>query len=263
MNDEIRGAQPLVSVVVPAYNAEKYIEEAIRSVQSQTVGDWELIAVDDASGDRTKDILAALAAEDARIRVIGNEKNRGVAVSRNRGLDAARGQYVALLDADDVWLPDKLRVQIEKQRETGADIVYCSYAMVNEYGEKSHADFIVAEKTSLRRMLRRSELSCSTVLLTRPVAERYRFRTDFYHEDYALWLELLKAGNKAVGVPGVYACYRVQHNSRASDKLNSAMHRWRIYRELLSLSFLRSALAMTGYILCGLRKYSRRRDADT
>lgn len=248
---------PLVSVLMPAYNAEKFIEKAIRSVISQTVSDWELLVVDDHSQDKTAQIAAALALEDRRIRLYQNERNLGPACTRNRGLDLCRGQFVALLDCDDVWYPHKLETQLALARNKKADIVYCAYAIVNEDGEKACRDFIVPEHTDLESTLVKSVISCSTALLGRSVIENYRFPVGYYHEDLALWLRLLEDGMKAVGTSQVLAAYRIHSRSRASDKLSVARRRWQIYRSMMGMSVRESAFYFVQYAVAGMAKYQR------
>lgn len=250
---------PLVSVVMPAYNAAQYVEETIRSVVAQTVTDWELIVVDDSSADDTCDLVERLAEEDSRIRLVKNAENSGVAMTRNRAMNMARGQYVAFLDSDDIWYPEKLEKQIALMKATCADIVYCSYAIINEDNEKQCSDFLVPEKTDLNAMLIKSVLSCSTVLLTREVVNQYRFSGDYYHEDYILWLRMLKDGKKAHGCTQVLAAYRIRRDSRASNKIRSAQRRWTIYRTYLRMSWIESAYYLTRYALSGVKKYWKAR----
>ena len=247
---------PLVSVVMPAYNAEKYIEAAVRSVQAQTFSDWELILVDDCSTDGTADRIRALASADDRLRPVFSKENRGAAHSRNLAFSYCRGDYVALLDADDLWRPEKLARQLMLARETGADILYCSYGMVDEAGQKAYPDFVVGPSTGFDRMLIRSELSCSTVLLRRELTQRYPFETGVFHEDYAYWLRLLQAGFSAFGTAEVLADYRISRNSRSYHKWKSAVHRWEIYRSYLNLNLPASLRAMCGYAVGGVKKYS-------
>ena len=145
---DTQGTTPLVSVIMPAYNAEPFIEEAISSVLSQTTSDWELIVIDDGSSDCTQKIISKFTSEDARVHLIINEENMGVAKTRNRGLDLFQGKYVALLDSDDYWAPQMLEKMIARAEETGADIIYCSYALVDEQGKKVCNDFIVPPATT-------------------------------------------------------------------------------------------------------------------
>lgn len=246
---------PEVSVVMPAYNVEEYIESAVRSVMMQTVSDWELIIVDDMSQDSTCDIVEKLMQEDSRIHLYRNQQNLGAASTRNRGFDLCKGNYVALLDCDDIWYPDKLEKQLTLAKKETADIVYCSYAIIDESGKKKCNDFIVPERTNFAEFLARSVISCSTALLGKRVTENYRFPIGYYHEDLAMWLLLLGDGMKAVGVTEVLAEYRLRKNSRASNKLCVARKRWNIYRKYLGFSVGKSVIIFCKYAINGLRKY--------
>ena len=257
MTRDNKAGLPCVTVVMPAYNAERYIEIAIRSVMGQTFTDWELIVIDDGSKDATMEIVERLASEDGRITLLRNEANMGVAKTRNRGMARSRGQYVALLDSDDVWHPEKLEKQVALAKETGADVVYCSYALVDENGRKKCDDFIVPAQTDFNASLTKGVISCSTALLSRKVTETYRFDNTYYHEDLALWLQILKAGHVAYGVSDVLADYRVMEGTRAANKLNSAAHRWQIYRKLLGFSVFKSGKLLLKYAVLGLKKYKR------
>lgn len=249
---------PLVSVIMPAYNAQEYIEAAIRSVQAQTVEDWELLVIDDCSVDQTRRVVETMARSDSRIRIILNEENMGTARSRNRGIELRRGRYVAFLDSDDQWRPRKLELQLALAKEKNADIVYSSYAIVDQYGEKLCNDFVVPPTTSLKAMLCRNDIGCSTVLLSERAAAQYRFLESFYHEDYALWLKILQDGMIAVAVPEVLVDYRYHTDSRASNKLSSAKRRWRIYRDLVGMSLVQSSWYQLRYAFNGVWKYRRK-----
>lgn len=250
-----RNRAPRVSVVMPAYNAERYIEEAIQSVQVQTMPDWELVVVDDCSTDTTPELLRELSHQDERIVPVFNRMNRGAAGSRNVALEICAGEYIAFLDSDDLWRPSKLDVQLRLVQATGADIVYSSYAMFDERGKRHYNDFIVKESTSFDDMLRRNEIGCLTALMRRELAQQYRFSEDIYQEDYALWLALLRDGCKAVGIAEVLADYRIRAGSRSFNKFASAKNRWRVYRDFLHLPLRRSAVAMVGYAVNGIIKY--------
>lgn len=266
MNDEAMNAYaenvaaPTVSVLMPVYNCALYVEEAIRSVMVQTYTDWELIVIDDGSTDNTRTIVQRLSDEDARVRLICNPANMGVAKTRNRGLDLCGGQYVALLDGDDRWYPTKLEKQLTLAEETEADVIYCSYGMEDENSEKLCEDFIVPEETDYRRMLVQSVISCSTALLSRRVADTYRFRTDFYHEDLVLWLEMLRDGHQARGVTEVLAVYRVARGSRASNKLKSAVERFKIYHNCLGEPLLQCVRCIVEYAFLATKKYKKCHD---
>lgn len=249
--------QPLVSVIMPAYNAEAFIKEAILSVLNQSVSDLELIVIDDGSTDKTQRIITELAQRDERIYPIVNEENMGVARTRNRGLALCRGKYVALLDSDDYWKPQFLEKMLQRAEETKADICYCSYEIVDEQGKKLCNDFIVPTNTDFDRFLEQTVISCSTAVMIDGLAKKYRFPTHIYHEDTALWLEILRDGAVARGVGEVLAAYRQRAKSRSSDKLVSAIRRWEIYRKYLKLPIGQSVRAIVRYAYYGLVKYKR------
>ena len=247
---------PMVSVIMPAYNAAAYIEASIASVLGQTMGDLELLVLDDGSTDQTRQRIEAAAKRDSRVRCLPNTQNMGTAKTRNRGLELCRGQYVAFLDSDDLWHPEKLEIQLALAREKQADLVYCSYAIVDEQGRKHCDDYIVPETVTFTALLKQNEIGCSTVLLRREIAQQYRFPTEVYHEDYALWLSLLKQGKRAVGDQRVLMYYYYHPDSRAGNKLASAKRRWVIYRGYLKLPVWRSAVYLMQYALAGVKKYS-------
>lgn len=250
---------PLVSVIMPAYNASGFIEAAIRSVLSQTYENWELLVIDDCSTDNTCQIVEALALQDDRIRLFPNKENQGVAKARNRGFDLCRGDYVALLDSDDFWFPTKLEKQVCAALQTQSDIIYCSYSMIDREGRSICEDFIVPESTDYDSFLVQSVISCSTALLSRSVYTRHRFPTDYYHEDFILWVRLLRDGYTAHGISEVLAGYRLMEGTRSSDKVRSAINRWKIYRDYLKLPYAKSLVLIAKYATLGLRKYKRHR----
>lgn len=247
--------EPLISVIMPAYNADRFITEAIGSVRGQTHENWELLILDDGSADSTCHLAERFAREDARIRLIRNEKNMGVARTRNRGFDLCRGSYVALLDADDLWHPDKLEKQLALLEQTGADFAYSSYAIVDPSGKKVKADYLVPETVNFRELLKENVIGCSAVILRAELLKQHRFLTDFFHEDYVLWLQLLQNGYRAVGCAEVLVDWRFVENSRSFNKKKAAKNRWRIYRDYLHLPLYKSLWAFGHYAFRSLRKY--------
>lgn len=251
------GNIPMVTVVMPAYNAADFIRQAIESVLRQTVTDLELLVIDDGSSDNTCDIVRALSQQDHRVRLLVNEKNLGAGGTRNRGLSLSESPYTALLDSDDYWEPELLQKLIGCIENNSADLAYCSYALVDEQNKKVCNDFIVPEETDFESSAVRNVISCSTVVLTRRVVEKYRFPENVYHEDIALWFKMLREGVVARGVPEVLAAYRQRAGSKTSGKLKSAALRWRVYRNYLGLPVVESAGFMVRYAWYGLQKYKR------
>ena len=143
-----------VSIIMPAYNCELYIEAAIRSVINQTHTNWELFVIDDGSKDLTCDIVNKLVIKDDRIKLIKNTHNMGVAKTRNRGLDMCNGDYIAFLDSDDAWHTEKLEKQIKKLLDENGDMSYNSYDIVDGAGAQSKDAYIVQENINFNQLLK-------------------------------------------------------------------------------------------------------------
>lgn len=246
-----------ISVIMPAYNVAAYIEEAIRSVIAQTYSAWRLLVLDDGSSDGTVEIVERLAEQDSRITLIRNEENCGAARTRNRGLELCHEGYVAFLDSDDRWHPEKLAVQMDLAAQTGADILYTSYAIIDTDGKPCRQPYIVPEHTDFNHMLRENVIGCSAVLLSPQAARKYRFSPSFYHEDYCLWLDMLRDGCRAAGCSRVLTEWRLLNGSRSFNKSNGVRQRWRIYREHLQLPLGKSVISFIGYAVNGIKKYGK------
>ncbi len=249
---------PTVTVVMPSYNVAPYIEGSVRSVIAQTFTDWELLIVDDCSTDDSYDIACRIAETDERIRVLKNEKNSGVARTRNVGIAQAKGKYVALLDSDDQWCETKLEKQLALMKEKKAQVCYTSYEMVSDKGEKVHNDFIVPPETNFKKMLVANVIGCSMVMLDTEVAQKHPFNESFYHEDYVLWLDLLRDGCRAVGCTEILARYCIRGDSRSAKKASSAKNRWLIYRKHLKMNVFSASYYLMRYAIAGLKKYAKK-----
>ena len=245
----------LVSIVIPNYNSKKYIAKTLDSVISQTYTNWECIVVDDCSTDDSVEVIKEYQQKDKRIKLYQQEKNSGVANVRNVGIANAKGDYIALLDSDDLWTEDKIERQVELLENTGEKIAYCSYDFIDEKGNSIKRPFIVPKKTNFNKMLVKCVLSASTVLIDAELLKDHPFNPDFYHEDYVLWMQLLKIPIGAVGDKKVLMHYRISLNSRSHKKSNAAKQRWEVYRRVLHLSWVRSAFAFIGYAIRGVIKY--------
>ena len=188
----------LVSVVMPVYNARRWLHQAIDSVRAQTHEHWELLAVDDGSSDDSPDILADFAQRDSRIRVI-TQPNAGVAAARNRAMADARGDYVAFLDADDWWQPDKLERQLACLRGSRASVCYAPYQRVSEQG-RVLGTVLPPARITHRDMLDSNHIGNLTGIYARSLGDT-PFR-DIGHEDYVFWLEQVRRAGSATRVPG-------------------------------------------------------------
>lgn len=244
----------LISVVMPNYNGRRFVEQAIDSVLNQTYQNFELIVVDDCSNDDSLSLIEHKAQSDNRIRVIALEHNAGVANARNVGIKEAKGEYIALLDNDDLWTEDKLERQLALAQK-GADIVYCSYDFIDEENNSIKKPFIVSQETNFNKMLASSVISCSTSFIKTELMQAHPFNSDFYHEDYVLWMELLRVCPTAYGDQKVLMHYRQVTGSRSNKKGNAAKERWNTYRKALKLNIVTSAWAFVRYAVNGVMKY--------
>ncbi len=245
--------EELISVVIPNYNGERFVGKTLDSVLAQTWRNFEVIVVDDASADASPGIVEGYCGRDPRVRLIRLPANGGVANARNTGILAARGSYIALLDNDDLWTPDKLSRQMELTR--GAEIVYCSYDFIDENDRPVKRPFLVKPEATFRSMLTSCQISCSTALIRADLLKRNLFDSRYYHEDYVLWMRLLRLPVRAAGDERVLMHYRQVSSSRNIRKGNAAKHRWKAYREALGLSLPVSLWAFAGYAVRGVLKY--------
>ena len=242
--------QPLVSIVTPTFNAAEFIEETYESIVGQTLHDWEWLPVDDGSTDDTPRLLGEMAKRDARVRPIYMSGNRGPAVARNSAIESARGELLAFLDSDDLWLPEKLSNQLKFMRERNAQFSFTAYAPFHGDPSRPKAaiDLRCPDEVSYRGMLlKRATLGCSTVMLTRHVVGARRMPLYRSGQDYAFWLQILRSGVNAHRLAQVLALYRVRPGSVSRNKLKKAARQWQIYREAESLGFARSAFCFSQY----------------
>ena len=242
-----------VSIIVPMYNAEKFIEKTIESVLAQTYQNWEMLIMNDVSTDNSLAIVSLYAKKDERIKIVNTEKNVGVVKGRNFLIDLASGKYIAFLDADDYWHNEKLEKQIKFMKEKNASISCTEYTRVKENEEKIN-DVIIKEEISYNDMLKNNYLGCLTVIYdAEKIGKRY-FKELEKNEDYVLWLEIVKDVNTIYGLKENLAYYRVLDNSRSSNKVKTAKVRWEIYRKIEKLSLLKSIYYFLHYAIRAVLK---------
>ena len=242
-----------VSIIVPMYNAEKFIGKTIESVLAQTYQNWEMLIMNDVSTDNSLAIVSVYAKKDERIKIVNTEKNVGVVKGRNFLIDLASGKYIAFLDADDYWHNEKLEKQIKFMKEKNASISCTEYTRVKENEEKIN-DVIIKENIFYNDMLKNNYLGCLTVMYdTEKIGKRY-FKELEKNEDYVLWLEIVKDVNTIYGLKENLAYYRVLDNSRSSNKVKTAKVRWEIYRKIEKLSLLKSLYYFLHYAIRAVLK---------
>lgn len=241
----------LVSIVMPAYNKESVLAESIGSVLGQTFSNWELLVIDDASEDGTLQVARKMSAQDERIRVVTMGRNQGVAHARNAGIGQARGQFLSFLDADDLWLPTKLEVQVEFMRRRGSSFTFASYCRFDGLGFVS-GPVRIPEHVGYESLLKGNAIGCLTVMIDRHQIGQV-VMPNVGHEDYVAWLQILKQGHTAVGIQQDLARYRISSASISGDKRRSAIWTWNIYRKTEGLSLLHSLWCFVHYIIRSLR----------
>jgi len=247
---------PLVSVVTPAWNAAGFVEETIRSVQAQTMPDWEMLVVDDCSTDDTAAVVERLAADDPRVRLVRQPRNAGPAMARQAALDRAGGRFVAFLDSDDLWLPHKLERQIAFAQAMRAALSYTAFRRIGETGSPVGRLIAVPARLDYRTLLKNTSIATLTALVDREVSGPIAMKDEPY-DDFCLWLSILAHGHVAHGLDEDLARYRVRGGSVSSRPLRSAGWAWNIYRNVERLSLPRAAWCLGHW---GARAWLKRRE---
>ncbi len=237
-----------VSIIVPVYNGAEFLEETIASVRNQTWQNWELLLVDDCSKDQSYEIMKRLAAEDERIVPLRQEQNGGAARARNRGVMEASGRYIAFLDADDLWMPDKLTHEMEFMDKTEAGFVFSGYEFADEKGKGLGKVVRVPETINYRQALQNTTIFTSTVLFDTDRIPRELIQMPLVKsEDTALWWKLLRKGYIAHGLNENLVLYRRSAGTLSSNKLEAVRRIWYLYRRVENLGFLYSAYNFVFY----------------
>ncbi len=239
----------MVSIVVPVYNAQKYIAKTIEMVEAQTYKDWELILVDDCSRDGSAAYIEELISSQAkRIKLIKKERNEGAAAARNTGIDAAIGRYIAFLDADDVWQADKLEKQIAFMEKTGAAFSFHSYEFGDEEARPTGKVVHAPKTLNFRQALSRTVIFTTTVMFdTEKIDMEIIHMPMVPSEDTATWWRILKSGIIAYGMDENLAIYRRPAKSLSSNKLLAIERIWFLYRNIADLSVLESLFYFGGW----------------
>lgn len=244
--------EDLVSVIIPAYNCAAYIGQALDSALMQDVP-MEIIVIDDCSRDNLDGVMGKYR-KYPQIRYVKNEKNIGAAATRNKGICLARGKYVAFLDADDMWVAGKLKRQLALMKEKGT--VLCSTARELMTPDGTLTGYIIPVKPeySYSDIKTQNQVNCSSVVIKTEVAKEFPMRNDDGHEDYLMWLEVLKKYGKGCAINEPLLKYRISNTGKSGSKWNSAKMTYRTYR-YMGFGFFRSAFYFVCYAFNGIKKY--------
>lgn len=245
----------LVSIITPCYNGTRYIAETINSVIAQTYQSWEMIVVDDGSTDSLDVVMAPYLAAEPRIRLL-HRSNAGSAAARNTGLRQAQGQYIALLDADDVWHPDFLEKQLAFMKVQNAACVCCSYGHIDAQSRPVGSPTRAKSDITVKDMQVMNYVACLTGLYdTEKCGRLYLDETLKIRDDYAYWYEVIKRAGRASGNSEILADYRVYSGSSTGKKIRLIPSQYHFYRDYLHLAPLRSAVNVLRWGAAGLAKF--------
>ena len=245
-----------VSIITPSYNSEKYILNTIKSVEQQTYTDWEMIIIDDCSEDLTCSIVERIALSEKRIRLLKQDKNCGAGRARTRGMEEATGRYIAYLDADDVWLAEKLEKQVAYMKKTNAAFSCTSYEVIDDSGKRLNKIVHMLPKVNYVEFLTNNLLQTVGIMVdTEIVDKKYLVMPDIRRrQDAATWLQILKAGYECYGLDEVLAQYRRAENSLSSNKIKAVKGMWHLYRNIEHLPLYFSCYCFARYAVLAVRK---------
>lgn len=247
----------LVSIITPCYNAALVISKTIESVIAQTYSNWELLVVDDCSTDNTLQVVEEYISKDVRVKLLKTNKASGSpAEPRNIGIKNARGVFLAFVDSDDVWLPNKLTEQLLFMEKKRCNFVYSNYEKISWDGARNNRILRVRKVSTYRNTLTCCEIPCLTVLLKRELIENRRFMK-IGKEDYVLWLSILREGNVAYNSGKVHALYRESRNSRSGNKVKMIKEQWYVLRKIEKINVLQAIFCLIYYLFRGLFKYMK------
>ncbi|MFD4122729.1 glycosyltransferase family 2 protein [Alcaligenes faecalis] len=242
----------LISIIMPAFNAAGTLPESLNSVCEQDYPYWELLVIDDGSSDNTVELVAKFSQADPRIKLLRQPRNQGVAAARNAGIAAAQGQYIAFLDSDDLWLPQKLSQQLKAMKENQALVSMTAYYRFQK-SPKWQGITAPPQWVDYPKLLKGNAIGNLTGMYDcRAVGKVYQ--KTVRHEDYLMWLEVVRKAGRAYGLQEVLAAYRVSPTSLSGNKIKSLQWTWQIYRHHLKLSVVQSSYLIFHYIVKAILK---------
>ena len=239
--------KPKVSVITPVYNAEKYLSETIESVLKQTYKSFEYLLIDDCSTDNSASIIKEFEEKDSRVRYIKLTENSGAAVARNRGLEEAKGRYVAFVDSDDKWYPEKLERQLDFMENNHKAFTYTNYEHITEEGEVLSSPKL-PDKLNYSGLLKNTAIACSTVVIDRQIIGDFRMPLVRKGQDTATWLQILRNHDYAYLVDEILNQYRGREGSLSSNKIGALKRTWNTYRNLEKLPLHKAVYYFSFYM---------------
>ncbi|WP_024621019.1 glycosyltransferase family 2 protein [Metaclostridioides mangenotii] len=246
--------EPLVSIITPVYNSEKFLSETIECIQNQTYKNWQLLLIDDCSNDNSSEVIKRYSEHESRIKYIKLDNNSGAAVSRNKGLSLAEGRFVAFADSDDLWDSKKLEKQVGYMLKKNVGFTFTSYRYMKEDGTKTNKVARAPEKIDYEGLLRNTIIGCSTVVIDRDILGNFEMPLVRRGQDTATWLQLLKTEKYAYGIYDDLVFYRLVGNSISSNKIKALKRTWNTYRNVEKLSLPKSMYVFCFYVFNAIKK---------
>ncbi|MBD5202636.1 MAG: glycosyltransferase family 2 protein [Bacteroidales bacterium] len=238
----------LVSIITPSYNCADFIGETIESIQRQTYGNWELLITDDCSTDNSRDVIAAYAKEDSRIKLYKLEKNSGAGSARNNSIREARGRFIAFCDSDDRWYPAKLEQQVKFMEEKDCGLSYTSYDTCDEQG-KIIGYVECLDEISYPKILRDNGVGCLTAMYDTKKIGKHYMPPIRKRQDWCLWIEIIRQHGVAYGLRSPLALYRLRRGSISSNKIEMLRHNYNVYHNVVGFNKLTSMVMLLGYFM--------------
>ncbi len=239
---------PLVSIITPTYNSEAFIAQTIESVQAQTHQNWELLIVDDCSTDHTKSIVKSFAADDPRVTFHQLSKNSGPGVARNQAVEMSGGKYIAFLDSDDLWLPDKLQKQLDFMHANDQPFTFSFYDCIDEAGNPIGKRIEAPRVLHYRQLFFCNFVGNLTGIYDAEFFGRIPISGLRKRQDWMVWLTVLRQIRKAGPVPESLALYRVRKDSVSSRKMGLLEHNFAVYRQFHRMGIFLSLCCMVGFL---------------
>lgn len=248
--------EQLVSIIIPVYNSEKFIDKTIENVKEQVYENWELILINDCSTDESEKIIKEVEKDDKRIKLINLKENSGAAVARNIGIETAKGRYIAFLDADDLWDKEKLKKQINFMKENDYEFTFTGYEFADENGKGNGKIVNIPSKINYKQALKNTTIWTSTVIfdLEKLDKELVKMPNVKRGQDTATWWKVLKKIDYAYGLNEVLSYYRRTNNSLSSNKLKALKRTWNLYRNVEHLNMFYSFYNFCWYVFNAIKR---------
>jgi teichuronic acid biosynthesis glycosyltransferase TuaG len=247
-----------ISIITANFNSHVFIQDTYNSIFRQTISNWEWLVTDDCSCDGSFDMLKMIAASDKRVKLFKNSTNLGAAIARNKSIAQAKGRFIAFIDADDLWAPEKLEKQMAFMLTNNAGISFTTYKIISEYGDDQHKEVDLNAPSIIDYhglLSKRATFGCSTVMIDKNIVGSINMPNMRTGQDYATWLSILKIGFVAHLLREPLSSYRIVSGSISRNKFKKALRQWTIYRSHEKLSLFLSTYYFLWYAFRAVFRY--------